>query len=48
VVGPLAAGLLLSGGASAGEVIRYVAPAAGIAGLAVFALTLVARPDTGD
>ena len=43
VVGPLLAGLLLSQGRSASDVIVYMAPCAAIAGLAVFALSLQRR-----
>ena len=38
IVGPLAAGLLLSGGTSAGALVFYLIPVAAIAGIAVFAL----------
>ncbi len=39
VLGPLAAGLMLSGGTSATHVLQYMAPIAALAGLAVFALS---------
>jgi MFS transporter, AAHS family, 3-hydroxyphenylpropionic acid transporter len=38
IIGPLAAGLLLSGGTSADALVFYLIPVAAIAGLAVFAL----------
>ena len=38
IIGPLSAGLLLSGGTSAGSLVFYLIPVAAIAGVAVFAL----------
>ena len=43
IVGPVAAGLLLAGGASAGRVVGAMVPVAVVAGLAVFALTFMGR-----
>lgn len=43
VVGPLLPGLLLSAGESANAVINLMAPAAAVAGIAVFALSFVKR-----
>ena len=44
VAGPLAGGYLLAGGAGAGGVVLSLAPAATVAGLAVFVLSFVGRP----
>jgi AAHS family 3-hydroxyphenylpropionic acid transporter len=38
IIGPLSAGLLLSGGTSAGSLVFYLIPVAAVAGIAVFAL----------
>ena len=42
-LGPLTAGLLLSGGQSAGQVVQYMAPVAAVAGLSVLALSFFRR-----
>jgi AAHS family 3-hydroxyphenylpropionic acid transporter len=41
IFGPLLAGILLSGGSDPAQVIRYLIPAAALAGIAVFALSFV-------
>jgi AAHS family 3-hydroxyphenylpropionic acid transporter len=43
IMGPLAAGLLLSGGQSAMNVVQYMAPVAAVAGIAVCALSFFRR-----
>jgi AAHS family 3-hydroxyphenylpropionic acid transporter len=43
ILGPLAAGLMLSGGQSAVNVVQYMAPVAAVAGLAVLALSFFRR-----
>jgi AAHS family 3-hydroxyphenylpropionic acid transporter len=43
IAGPLLAGLLLGGGKTATEVVQYMAPVAGVAAIAVFALSFCAR-----
>jgi len=44
IVGPLLAGLLLSGGTSASGVVQYMVPVAVLAGAAVFGLSFCRRP----
>jgi AAHS family 3-hydroxyphenylpropionic acid transporter len=44
IVGPLLAGMLLSGGTTASGVVRFMVPIAAIAGAAVFALSFYRRP----
>ena len=39
ILGPLAAGIMLSGGQSAVDVVQYMAPVAAVAGIAVCALS---------
>ena len=39
ILGPLAAGFMLSGGQSAVDVVQYMAPVAAVAGIAVCALS---------
>ena len=39
ILGPLAAGFMLSGGQSAVDVVQYMAPVAAVAGIAVYALS---------
>ncbi|HYJ42801.1 MAG TPA: MFS transporter [Steroidobacteraceae bacterium] len=43
ILGPLAAGIMLSGGQSAVDVVQYMAPVAAVAGIAVFALSFFRR-----
>ena len=45
IIGPLLPGLLLSAGSSANEVIKLMAPAAAVAGLAVFAVSFIKPVD---
>jgi AAHS family 3-hydroxyphenylpropionic acid transporter len=45
IVGPLLAGVLLSGGATATAVVQYMAPVAAVAGVAVFMLSFFRRAD---
>jgi MFS transporter, AAHS family, 3-hydroxyphenylpropionic acid transporter len=44
IVGPVLAGVLLGGGASATNVVQYMAPVAAVAAIAVFALGFCQRP----
>ena len=45
IIGPLLAGVLLGGGATATAVVQYMAPVAAIAGVAVFLLSFFPRAD---
>lgn len=45
ILGPMLAGVLLSGGASAATVMQYLAPMAAVAGLAVFSLGFFRRAE---
>jgi AAHS family 3-hydroxyphenylpropionic acid transporter len=46
VVGPMLGGALLAAGATATNVMQYMAPVAALAGAAVFALSFFRRPET--